>query len=152
MNKLKTIQIARIIEVGFELNESNTFKKPSEINLTFNINIEILEKGNLAGMTVGVIFNKVDDPSLVFLSSNVKTVYRLIYEDEKSAKNVELDDQSLITMLSLAVSHTRALMSRVASGTIHQNLIVPIINPTELYEQTLKKEFAKNPSAKKVAE
>ncbi len=152
MNKLKTIQIARIIEVGFELNESNTFKKPSEINLTFNINIEILEKGNLAGMTVGVIFNKVDDPSLVFLSSNVKTVYRLIYEDEKSAKNVELDDQSLITMLSLAVSHTRALMSRVASGTIYQNLIVPIINPTELYEQTLKKEFAKNPSAKKVAE
>jgi hypothetical protein len=53
-----------------------------------------------------------------------------------------LPDNLGVTMLSMAITHTRALLAKSASGTIFKNILIPIVNPSELYhslkEQSLK--------------
>lgn len=41
----------------------------------------------------------------------------------------------MIMLLSLSVSHTRALLAKNASGTKFSEFYLPIINPSDLYKQ-----------------
>ena len=85
------------------------------------------------------------DRSQVPLSGIVRTDYKV--SNLKNVKNndnnvLDIPDQAMITMLSIAISHLRALLTKNASSTLHQNLILPIVNPAEIYRH-----FKENPVA-----
>ncbi|MBC7411892.1 MAG: hypothetical protein H7331_05495 [Bacteroidia bacterium] len=55
-----------------------------------------------------------------------------------SDDDVRLPDSIIITLLSLSISHTRALLYNRTLGTKYENYIIPIVNPTELAHKLYK--------------
>ncbi len=85
----------------------NTEKSEFEIRITYDI-LDILDKKQLAHIIVSNIF------------------------EIKNIVANKIPNQVLITMLSLSISHTRALLAKNTSGTTLEHLYIPIINPTKL--------------------
>ncbi len=143
MNKIKSLNVRNIFELGFQLNEKLKLEpdKLEELSLDFTIDLEFQENGKIIGFTINSTFHLKEDRLKVYASSKVKTEFQLTYENQVKLENDKLDlpDQHWITMLSIAISHARALMARSTNGTMHHNLILPIVNPTEIYNNTLKK-------------
>ncbi|WKK75899.2 hypothetical protein QYS49_31565 [Marivirga salinae] len=146
MNKLKTLNVINIFELGFQLHETpdlNKKENSKDLVLDFNIGLDIKDEGKIVGITINSTFHLKKDKTKVVASSKVKTEFQLTYENEVKLEDdgkLNLPDQHWITMLSLAISHARALMARSTNGTIHHNLILPIVNPSEIFKNTLKQQ------------
>lgn len=150
MNKLEKIDIQRIIELGFQLNEEIVNYDPSNLHLNLSIDLSIKEKASLIGVTVESVLSLKNEPEKILIGSKVKTEFRLSYENpiELEDAPVDLNEQSWITMLSLAISHARAITAKSTNGSTHQNLVLPIVNPTQIFENTIKKDLMKSDSKK----
>lgn len=132
-----SISVARISDQGFTLNEQVVLKDKEEasFNFKFHYNFDI-DKEEFS-FTVEAIFYLISDPSQVVLGGKVKTDYKVEHLKKlaKSSNTLDMPDQAMITMLSIAISHARALLAKNASGSIHSSLIIPIVNPRDIYDQ-----------------
>lgn len=133
-----SISIIGIFDQGFFVNEEISLpdKKDASMDIRFNFTLNIEEEK--MGFNLETIFYRQEDPAQVLLSGRVRTDYKV--ENLKSlqvqgSENIDVPDQAMITMLSIAISHLRAVLARHASGTKHQDLILPIVNPGEIYKQ-----------------
>jgi hypothetical protein len=70
--------------------------------------------------------------SNVFLIENMTQYYNT------KTNSLNLPDSVLVTMLSISVTHTRALFAKNTVGTIYENNIIPIVNPTEMAKEVFK--------------
>ena len=61
---------------------------------------------------------------------SVLELHRMVVSENKDLINIP--DNILVMLLSISISHTRALMSQSALGTKFQDIIIPIVNPGEL--------------------
>ena len=123
MNKIKSLTVRNIFELGFQLNEGlriGNEEKKEEITLDFNIDLEFQENGKIIGFLITSNFHLKQDSTEVIASSKVKTEFQLTYENKVKMEDGKLDlpDQHWITMLSISISHARALMARSTNGTV----------------------------------
>lgn len=132
------ITILKIRELAFSLIEEKVdetglsigFSVETDINFdeeTFEIKVNYSLKSNLTGLSYVQI--KVSN---LFRISNLKD-----YSTEDKA-HVTLPHTTLITMLSLSISHTRALLAKNTAGTTLEQYLLPIVNPTEIAKQIFK--------------
>ena len=51
------------------------------------------------------------------------------------SETYDIPNNVMVTFLSLSVSHTRALLAKNAQGTNFAGLYIPIVNPSDLFNQ-----------------
>ncbi|EMR00805.1 hypothetical protein [Cesiribacter andamanensis] len=134
------LSIAGIVELGFYVNEEVSLPEGKEAGLNITLSVEPQLAEEMVRFTVEAGFNLPDEPARFLAGGKVRTDYKV--ENLKSLavkqgeeERLELPDQIAITMLSIAISHLRALLARSVCGTRHSHLILPIVNPAELFQQ-----------------
>lgn len=141
--KAKSFSIIGIKELGFQINENNIFSHKDSLNVNFGFDYQINSKEGTINFGVKVSFTDSEEQK-EFFSGKVQTLFKVDVRGKKNKDNryvIDYDDQMLITMLSLSISHARGILARSVSGTIHQNLIIPVVNPTYLFNEVVKKDL-----------
>lgn len=136
------IAIKKIKEVEFIVNEEVEIANPNIANISFelttNINlndtsVEMLLTATFSDMTQGTVFMKIK-------TSNVFLVLELAQFHSPENNTFNIPDNVLVTLLSLSISHTRALLAKNALGTKFAELYIPIVNPSEVLKQLFVKQ------------
>jgi len=65
----------------------------------------------------------------------VFSVLELADYHKSENETYDIPDNVMVTFLSLSVSHTRALLAKNSQGTKFAGLYIPIVNPTDLFNQ-----------------
>ena len=134
------IAISRIKEVEYFINESIELQPGAQLNINFQVTtnfklddktVEMLLTAQFAEMTEGIVLLKIK-------TSNVFSVLELEDFHKPESETYNIPDNVMVTFLSLSVSHTRALLAKNAQGTKFAGLYIPIVNPTDLFNQLFK--------------
>jgi len=137
-----TIAISRIKEVEYFINESNELLPGNQVNINFQVKtnfkledntVEILLTAQFIEMAEGIALLKIK-------TSNVFSVLELADFHNPLSQTYDIPDNVMVTILSLSVSHTRALLAKNAQGTKFAGLYIPIVNPTDLFNQLFREE------------
>lgn len=106
------------------------------ISMNIHTNFSLSDQLQMVLVEVGVDFFYPENPEEIVLRGRVITGYKIKGEDvpENMAK-YDVPDQLMITMLSIAISHTRALIISQAKATGLKGFIVPLANPTEIFQR-----------------
>jgi hypothetical protein len=72
-------------------------------------------------------------------TSNVFLFSELPNFHKSDSNEFNIPDNVLVTFLSLSISHSRALLAKNALGTKFADLYIPIVNPTEIFNQLFNK-------------
>lgn len=138
MEKQLSIAIRKIKELEFSID--STAKAPEEPTIGFGvITTTDIEKEIFEIQVTYDLKNPESDSILVHIK--VSTVFNLLdikqflNEDNKS---LNLPNNGLITMLSLSISHTRAILAKNTFGTDYETYYLPIVNPTEIANEVFK--------------
>lgn len=132
--------IKKIKEIEFFVNEEIPFTNSDEINISFELKLNFNLKENSVEMILSVIMSNTSEKVFMRIkTSNVFIILELnsLYKAENESFNIP--DNILVTMLSLSISHSRALLSKNCLGTKFSEIIIPIINPTEVLKQIFNK-------------
>lgn len=139
------IAIKKIKEVEFYVNEEVELTDPPVVNISFelttNINleeksIELLLTAFFSQQSGGNVFMKIR-------TSNKFLLLELADFHKPGRSEFNLPDNVLVTLLSLSISHTRALLAKNAIGTKFAELYIPIVNPSEILKQMFGKKHLK---------
>jgi len=134
------IAISRIKEVEYFINESIELQPSAQVNINFQVTtnvklddktVEMLLTAQFAEKTEGIVLLKIK-------TSNVFSVLELADFHKPESETYVIPDNIMVTFLSLSVSHTRALLAKNAQGTKFADLYIPIVNPTNLFNQLFK--------------
>ncbi len=134
------IAIVRIKEVEYFINEPSD----SVVDSDLNVNFQVVTKLNHEDKTIEILLTAqyVDKSSenvlLKIKTSNLFTVLELVDFYEHDKNTYDIPDNVMVTLLSLSVSHTRALLAKNAQGTKFEKYIIPIINPNDLFNKLFK--------------
>lgn len=124
-----TLAIARIKDLEFYINENADIDENFTSQVTFNNTLNVFLEQELLDFIIEVSFY-VDDIKNTFMRGKVQTSFQI--QDMKQylvpgTTQVDIPDQALATMLSIAITHTRALIAKASMGSRYNNLYVPII-------------------------
>jgi hypothetical protein len=130
--------ISKIRELAFSIETLD--KLPEQLELGFGIHVEFEPTANTFDLQVIAELKETETQKVlvhikvanVFLIENMGGFYKA------ETKSLNLPDDALITMLSISVTHTRALFAKNTAGTIYENHIIPIINPTDMAKEVFK--------------
>jgi hypothetical protein len=131
------IAISRIKEVEYFINESIELKPDAQVNINFQVTtniklddktVEMLLTAQFTEITGGIVLLKIK-------TSNEFSVRELADYHKPESETYDIPDNVMVTFLSLSVSHTRALLAKNAQGTKFAGLYIPIVNPTDLFNQ-----------------
>ena len=138
--KQVNITISRIKEVEYFINESIELQLGAQVNINFQVTtnikpddktIEMLLTAQFAEITEGIVLLKIK-------TSNIFSVLELADFYKPENETYFIPDNVMITFLSLSVSHTRSLLAKNAQGTKFADFYIPIVNPTNLFNQLFK--------------
>lgn len=126
------IAIKKIKEVEFIVNEELELSNPPAANITFELttnfnlkekSVELLLSASFEDSEQGSVFMKIR-------TSNVFLLNELAEFQNPDGDSFNIPDNVMVTLFSLSVSHTRALMAKNALGTKFAEMYLPIINPS----------------------
>jgi hypothetical protein len=79
--------------------------------------------------------NQEDVVLLEAVSKNVFSILELpLMMAHGSTDRINIPDNIMVTLLSISISHTRALMSQASLGSKFQDILLPIVDPQRLKE------------------
>lgn len=129
-----SLGIRKIKDIEFFIDESVELSDSQNLGIGFELLTNIIPTENIIELTLLVIFKSDMNEKIVM---RIKTINSFYVEDLAGFKQegndmFDLPDLLLVTILSLAVTHTRALLAKNATGTRFADIYIPIINPTDL--------------------
>ena len=135
-----TIAISRIKEVEYFINESLGLQPGAQLNINFQATMNFKPDDNTVEILLTAQFIEMAGgiPLLKIKTSNVFSVLELADFYNPQSQTYDIPDNVMVTILSLSVSHTRALLAKNAQGTKFAGLHIPIVNPTDLFNQLFK--------------
>jgi hypothetical protein len=141
---LPNYSIKRIKDISFVINEHlfiNDSQRVIKIELghTLGFNIE----NNAVNFTIRLYFHYQDQPSDNILA---EIFVQNIFEVENlrnflRPEGIFLPTQILIAIVSMSISHGRALFTKNLAGTVFQEIMLPISNPVEITKHFYPKMF-----------
>lgn len=133
--------IKKIKDTEFFVDESIEID-PQKIGMNFELKTNINLTETTVELVLLVVFrdNISEKPILRIRTSNIFLIPELASFKKKDDEAFDLPDVLLTTMLSLSISHTRALLAKNAVGTKFADVYIPIVNPAEM----AKKLFSNN--------
>lgn len=141
MKKQTTFQlgIKKIKDLAFSANEEVTIGKETGIEIKHNLKFNKSENTIEFIMDIDFITKK---DNTIFMSSRISNIFFVPtlnkYESPQTPNTYNLPDQMLVTIVSISITHARALISRNAVGTKFADIYLPIINPTEFTHNLFK--------------
>ncbi len=135
--KQVNIGITKIKEIEFFVNENMELSGLVNPLITFELQTNINMADSNIELLLTAKFNIPGDEKdfLRIKTSNVFSIPSLSEFLDADKQLFNLPENVMITLLSLSVTHTRALLAKNASGTKFADLYLPIINPTVIYKQ-----------------
>lgn len=132
------IGISKIRELAFSIETLD--KLPEQLELGFGIHVEFEPSTNTFDLQVTAELKETETQKvLVHIKvANVFMIENMVNYYSAETDSLNMPDGALITMLSISVSHTRALFAKNTAGTIYENHIIPIINPTDMAKEVFK--------------
>lgn len=125
--------IKRIKELAFFINEYLFKPEENDTIVNYNQKLGYTETG-FVDFTLRAFFVYKNHPKDALFSIDVQTIFEV--KDLKKYitkdKRLNLPSQFLITMVSLSVSHTRALLAKQTSDTLFAQNILPVVNAIEM--------------------
>lgn len=129
--------IERILDSGFFIREQVNVDE-NKIKLGYGM-IFLFDIPNSWVEYVITANFKDTDTDISFLYGSVLTRFIIKdlagYLDEN--KNIVFPNHSLETLFSIAFTHMRAILSKNVAGSKYSNIIVPIINPAQVFNELL---------------
>ncbi len=134
------IAIAKIKEIEFSIQPSITFNPKEGFNVGFAVaNTTDVEKQEIDFQITIDFKDKVTNENVVHIKASnkffINEMKKFVVEKDRS---LDLPEDVMITMLSLSISHTRALLAKGTLGTPYEDQYFPIINPKEIARQVFK--------------
>lgn len=125
--------IKKIKDTEFFVDESIEID-PQKIGMNFELKTNINLTETTVELVLLVVFrdNISEKPILRIRTSNIFLIPELASFKKKDDEAFDLPDVLLTTMLSLSISHTRALLAKNAVGTKFADVYIPIVNPAEM--------------------
>jgi hypothetical protein len=126
--------ILRIKDLQFNVYEHLFVpNKGVQINLlqTLGFNIET----ETVNLTLGVMLHYIDSsPNEILIEINVQNLFKVENLKNYITENnqLKLPQEAIITLTSLSISHSRALLAKNTAGTAFQDTLLPIMNPVEV--------------------
>lgn len=134
---LPSFSVKRIKTVNFFLDESG-LPTDALYRVDFKHQFHANSSADLVALELEVIFtldNKEDNSkNKIVLDCTVQNVFEIqgLSNFIEGTNNVRLPNETIISFVSLSVSHTRAIMAMLTAGTFFQENLLPIINPVEM--------------------
>lgn len=131
------IAISRIKEVEYFINESIELQPGAQVNINFQVTTNINLEESTVEMLLTAQFSEITEGFVLLKikTSNVFSVIELVDFYKPESEIYDIPDNVMVTILGLSVSHTRALLAKNAQGTKFAGLYIPIVNPTDLFNQ-----------------
>jgi len=132
--------IGRIKDLEFFIDESAEVDNELTSQVTFNNTLNIYLETERIDIIIEANFyvNDIKDTFMrgkVLTSFNIPNMKQYLVPD---TTQVNIPDAVLVTMFSIAITHTRALIAKASMGSRFGNLYLPIIpNPGEILKQML---------------
>jgi len=128
-------KVVRIKDVSFQVNENlfNHQKDPNLIKVNINCELKSNPEYSIIILEIFASYYYSDAKEGEILSSIlVHNAFDILDLKRFFHGNVlRLPPDLLITLVSLSISHTRALFSKSIEGTVLGGIIMPLINPEE---------------------
>ncbi|HVX50140.1 MAG TPA: hypothetical protein VHB48_08275 [Chitinophagaceae bacterium] len=151
MNNAVGIQIKRIKALSFFINESLArFDVPYKIEFSHSVSVN--DELSLLFFTLRVFYyypdkeGKANDLLLDLHVQNVFQVHDFKNYLQEDITKIALPPDVWITIVGLSMSHTRAILAQLTSGTILQDGIFPIMNVPDVaakfFPDSFKGQFA----------
>lgn len=140
--KQVNIAVKKIKEIEFFVNEAIELADPSLFNIGFELTINITLIDNTIEMVLSTIFADLNQTN-IFMRIKTSNVFLFLeLADFRNPENNEFDipDNIMVTILSLSISHSRALLAKNSLGTKFSELYIPIVNPSEILKQLFGKQ------------
>lgn len=131
------IAIKKIKDFGFYINEQVAIPSNGQLNITFNVSTNfILQENSVEIILEAIFFNGESNEEVIKINTtNIFFIKELNEFHDQQKEQIEVPDNLMITLLSLSVSHTRALLAKNTVGTKFSDFYLPIVNPVDLYKQ-----------------
>jgi hypothetical protein len=146
------VSVRRIKEVSFSINESLYAQQlpvnpdiPLKIEIAFNLSFTI--ETNLVFLVARVFYHFPDSPPQDILTEiQVQNVFEIneLSRFQVSGGEIKLPPNTIVTLVALSISHTRALLAKNISGTLLQENVMSIIDPVVLAQHFFPPMFAPN--------
>lgn len=123
--------IVRVKALSFSCTESRFINDPLkeikiEMSQLFGTNLE----KELLDLRLRTYLYYPDKPNEILTEISVQNVFAIPNFKKYYFDNVFiLPTQFLISIVSISISHSRALFCQNVSGTVYQDVIIPIVNP-----------------------
>ena len=136
-----SFSIKSVKDVSFFVNErllDNSKKVKLQLAQFTGVNID----NNLVNFTLRIFMHYEDTPQEIFANMEVENIF--VVPDLKkisTEKEDYLPDSFIIAIISISISHGRALLSRNLAGTVYQDAILPLLNPKEVAKHLFPKMF-----------
>ncbi len=132
-------KIKRVKDISFFVDET-TFKPNTEIKFTLDRELKYKLEDNMIFLNLSCVYHFPDTQEpvvkiIVFNGFEVTNLKRFFTND------LRLPQDLIIAMLSMSISHTRALLCNNLAGTLYQDIMLPIINPVEITKHFFKEWF-----------
>lgn len=139
-----SFRIIRVKDISFNINE-NFFKPektPNDIKITINCELKTNVEVDFIIIEINSFYHYHPDLENQLASITVQNAFnvpnlRRFNNDDK----LLLPHSLLITLVSISLSHTRALFSKSIGGSAFNDMVMPIINPDEFTRSVLPQMF-----------
>ena len=133
--------ITKIKDIEFFVDENITVNSNELVSINFEVNLNLNAELKLIDLILGVRYLYENEQCFLRIkTSNVFVIPTFDQFERDNNMNPLLPDSLLVTMLSLSISHTRALLAKNCLGTKFVDYYIPIVNPSELAADLFKKQ------------
>lgn len=130
INRIKLLSVNINERLSPEETAASTINIEQQLNIALEANLVILEikiSFTTVKTNIGFIEGKIQN---VFIIQNLKK-----FANPKKNNEIDLPENVLVTIMSLSISHSRALIAQATAGTAYQHIYMPIVNPVEVTRQ-----------------
>jgi hypothetical protein len=150
MEKELLYKILSIKDLGFSLNEASPAPDSDPI-VYINVGFSLDIPAGVMSFVVTTVAHSSTDIGTVYYSAKVKTEYFILnlkdfLVGEGEAQVFNIPDPFGISVLSMAITHARAIQAKNLASSVYSESIMPIVNPTEMWRN-----LAKNVSSNTLA-
>lgn len=130
---LLPFSVKRIKILSFTINEQGV-PPNTEFVMNFQQITQFNIDSNLLFFTL-TVFSNIDGENIInpVLKLEVQNVFEIpnLKDYIKNGTEVKLPANNLLSIVSLSITHARALLSDRTAGTIFQDSLLPIVNPID---------------------
>lgn len=127
-----TYSIKRVKDILFFVNERLYIQDPQKpIKIGLGQTIGYNSDKNLVNFTLRIYLHYPDSPGEILVEIQVENIFEVVGLKAFTDSN-SFPAEILISIISISLSHARALLSRNISGTVFQEFILPITNPLDV--------------------